>query len=65
MAKIKELYKRALSIKTVILEDLKGGAVLNTSLPNMPILALDIMTITLLELLNITQQEVCAKKTTC
>ena len=57
MAKIKELHRRALSIKTATLEDLKEGAVLNTS-------SLDIMTITSLESLNITQQEVYAKKTT-
>ena len=41
MAKIKVLYRRALSIKTATPEDPKGGAALNISSLDTPILAPD------------------------
>ena len=41
MARIEVLYRRTLSIETATPEDPKGGATLNISLPDTPILVLD------------------------
>ena len=79
MAKIEVLHKRALSIETATLEDLKGGAAFNISSLDTPISALDtpilapdaptsaynIITTISPKSLNIMQLAAYIKKTTC
>ena len=71
MARIEVLHRRTLSIKTATPEDPKGGAALNTSLPDTPTLAPDAptsahtTTTTSPESSNTAQPAARAKKTTC